>query len=39
VASELVAGLVEVLGAVFTAFADYMGADVQGGALLLCLVD
>jgi hypothetical protein len=38
VASELVSGLVEALGAVFTAFADYMGADVQGTGLLFCLV-
>jgi predicted anti-sigma-YlaC factor YlaD len=34
VAGELVAGLVWVLGVVFAAFADYMGANVQGTGLL-----
>jgi hypothetical protein len=35
---ELVAGLVGVLGVVFATFAEDVGADVQGGALLFCLV-
>jgi hypothetical protein len=34
VAGELIAGL----RVVFTVFAEDMGADVQGGGLLLCLV-
>jgi hypothetical protein len=38
VAGELVAGLVGALGVVFAAFAEDMGADVQGIGLLLCLV-
>ncbi|SSC08580.1 hypothetical protein BTURTLESOX_2210 [bacterium endosymbiont of Bathymodiolus sp. 5 South] len=37
-AGELVAGLVRALGVVFAAFAEDMGADVQGVGLLLCLV-
>jgi hypothetical protein len=35
---ELVVGLVRGLGVVFAAFAEDVGADVQGGALLFCLV-
>jgi hypothetical protein len=38
-AVELVVGLVGTLGVVFAAFAEDVGANVQGGALLLCLVD
>ncbi|SSC07139.1 hypothetical protein BTURTLESOX_1076 [bacterium endosymbiont of Bathymodiolus sp. 5 South] len=37
-AVELVVGLVRGLGVVFAAFAEDVGADVQGGALLFCLV-
>jgi hypothetical protein len=36
---ELVAGLVGNFGIVFAAFAEDMGADVQGATLLFCLVD
>jgi hypothetical protein len=39
VAVELVAGLVRSLRVVFATFAEDVGADVQGGALLFCLVD
>jgi hypothetical protein len=39
VAVELVAGLVGALGVVFATFAEDVGADMQGGALLFCLVD
>jgi hypothetical protein len=36
---ELIAGLVHGLRIVFATFAEDVGADVQGGALLFCLVD
>jgi hypothetical protein len=38
VVGELVVGLVGVLGVVFTAFTQDMGTNMQGAALLLCLV-
>jgi hypothetical protein len=38
VAVELVAGLVWGLSIIFTAFAEDVGADMQGSALLFCLV-
>jgi hypothetical protein len=38
VTGELVVGLVGVLCVVFTTFTQNVGADVQGIALLLCLV-
>jgi hypothetical protein len=39
VAVELVAGLARSLRIVFATFAEDVSADVQGGALLFCLVD
>jgi tRNA A37 threonylcarbamoyltransferase TsaD len=38
VCATTVPGLVGALGVVFAAFAEDMGADVQGIGLLLCLV-
>jgi hypothetical protein len=37
-AVELVAGLARSLRVVFATFAEDVGADVQGGDLLFCLV-